>query len=976
MTSASLTESLQEVLALFDAGGAPLTTTEVTEQVSCGRRSADERLERLVDHGWLETKTVGGSGRVWWRPAGADDSEEKESERRQGTQTARPDRQRDELERELDEVLERISDGFYALDENLRFLVLNSHAMDVLGLDESAIGTDIRDIVTLTDPFENALSNALETQEPVVLEDYYDPVDRWFHNAIYPSESGLSVYFREITNQKKRERKLQRYERTIETIWDGVATLDDDDRFVMVNEAFCEMTGYEREELQGAPATLVHDETITERATATTEDSLGDEREYVSLEFELETASGETIPVEGRFGPYELEDGSVGRTGVVRDVTERKERERALEESERRYRTLVEHFPNGAVGLFDKDLKYTAIGGRLLDDIGVDKEDRIGNSVYEIYPDTLLEEVEPYFEAALDGESNSFEVEFHDRCFHAYTLPVGPVDDEIFRGMLVVQDVTERREYERQLEEYRRWTETLIENFPNGVVALVDENLHYVTFGGTPEGDVDISRDELEDSPVYEVLPQRIADTVVPHYEAALDGDPSEFEETIDDRVYQFRFVPVRDDDGDVFAATAMSQEITERKERERALGQRARQQQAVADLGQFALETDDLDELMHETAQQVADVLDNEYCKVLDLRPDKRELLLREGVGWHDGIVGNATVSAVEADSQAAYTLANDHPIVVEDLRAESRFGGPELLRNHDVRSGISTVIGPFDDAWGILGTHDTDRRSFTEQDVSFVQSVANILAEAIERHRYQQELEELVRDLEESNERLERFAYAASHDLQEPLRMISSYLQLIDRRYRDAFDEDGTEFLEFAIDGADRMRNMIDGLLAYSRVETQGEPFESADLNDVLDAARDDLRIRIEESDAEIAADDLPHVKGDAGQLRQVFQNLLSNAIEYSGEQPPRIDVTAEREGNDWIVSVHDDGIGIEPDEQERIFEVFERLHAHEEHRGTGIGLALCQRIVERHDGEIWVDSEPGDGATFRFRLPATEP
>ncbi|ADD07633.1 histidine kinase (plasmid) [Natrialba magadii ATCC 43099] len=262
----------------------------------------------------------------------------------------------------------------------------------------------------------------------------------------------------------------------------------------------------------------------------------------------------------------------------------------------------------------------------------------------------------------------------------------------------------------------------------------------------------------------------------------------------------------------------------------------------------------------------------------------------------------------------------------------------------------------------------------------MTFVQSVANILTEAIERHRYQQELEQLIADLEESNERLERsndrleqFAYAASHDLQEPLRMVSTYLQLIDRRYRDAFDEDGEEFLEFAIDGADRMRSMIEGLLAYSRVETRGDPFEPVDLNDVLDAVREDLQMQIEESDAEVATENLPRVHGDAGQLRQVFQNLLSNAIEYSGDEPPRVDVTAEREGNEWILSIRDEGIGIDSDGQERIFEVFERLHTHEEHPGAGIGLALCQRIVERHGGEIGVESEPGEGSTFSLMLPA---
>ena len=262
-----------------------------------------------------------------------------------------------------------------------------------------------------------------------------------------------------------------------------------------------------------------------------------------------------------------------------------------------------------------------------------------------------------------------------------------------------------------------------------------------------------------------------------------------------------------------------------------------------------------------------------------------------------------------------------------------------------------------------------------------------------------------ERERRLKESNQRLEQFAHAASHDLQEPLRMVSSYLQLLERRYGDDLAQDGREFIDYAVDGADRMRAMIDGLLQYSRVKSGGDPFEPVDLDAVLADACDDLQVKIEECDAEITADELPVVEGDANQLRQVFQNLLDNAIEYSDDVPPDVRVTADRretQGGDradaehetgdrsgsgrqqergtgdpecveWVVSVQDDGIGIDPAHVDRVFQVFERLHTHDEHPGTGIGLALCERIVERHGGEIWVESSPGEGSTFSFTLLA---
>lgn len=204
----------------------------------------------------------------------------------------------------------------------------------------------------------------------------------------------------------------------------------------------------------------------------------------------------------------------------------------------------------------------------------------------------------------------------------------------------------------------------------------------------------------------------------------------------------------------------------------------------------------------------------------------------------------------------------------------------------------------------------------------------------------------------------------------------MVSSYLSLIERRYEDVLDEEGEEFLDYAIDGAERMREMIDALLKYSRVDTRGDPFEPVDLDAVLESVLSDYQVRIRETDADVTTTDLPTVLGDGDQLRQVFGNLINNALEYSGDEPPTVRVFAERDGDRWIVGVEDDGIGIEPEHEDRVFDVFQRLHTQEEHGGTGIGLALAQRIVERHEGDIWVESTPGEGSTFYCSLPVVEP
>ncbi|MFB6221105.1 MAG: ATP-binding protein [Halolamina sp.] len=233
---------------------------------------------------------------------------------------------------------------------------------------------------------------------------------------------------------------------------------------------------------------------------------------------------------------------------------------------------------------------------------------------------------------------------------------------------------------------------------------------------------------------------------------------------------------------------------------------------------------------------------------------------------------------------------------------------------------------------------------------------------------------LERANRNLERSNERLEQFASMLSHDLQEPLRMVSSYLQLLERRYADDLDEEAGEFIDFAVDGATRMQEMVDGLLEYARVTSSEKPLEPTDANDVLDAVLDDLQLRIEETDATVTADDLPTVQADRTQLMEVFRNLLENALRHRGEEPPRVHVGATPADEMWQFSVRDDGVGIDPDQQDRIFEMFEQGNAKD--RGSaGIGLALCERIIEQHGGDIWVESEPGEGTTFSFTLRSAD-
>lgn len=239
-----------------------------------------------------------------------------------------------------------------------------------------------------------------------------------------------------------------------------------------------------------------------------------------------------------------------------------------------------------------------------------------------------------------------------------------------------------------------------------------------------------------------------------------------------------------------------------------------------------------------------------------------------------------------------------------------------------------------------------------------------------ALDQQRLRAEIERRNAALERSNHALQEFAYVASHDLQEPLRSVASFTQLLRKRYGPQLDVTANEYIDFAVDGAVRMQRLIDDILAYSRVTTHGKPLQPVDLNESAARAIANLRFTIEQSGAAVRTAPLPRVLGDPVQLAQLLQNLIGNALKYGGT-PAEVSVTAAREGEVWRVCVADNGIGIAPEYHERVFRIFQRLHTRAEYSGTGIGLAICKGIVERHGGRIWVESQAGRGATFCFTL-----
>ncbi len=254
-------------------------------------------------------------------------------------------------------------------------------------------------------------------------------------------------------------------------------------------------------------------------------------------------------------------------------------------------------------------------------------------------------------------------------------------------------------------------------------------------------------------------------------------------------------------------------------------------------------------------------------------------------------------------------------------------------------------------------------------------VERMAGVLIDVTEHKSTEEKLKQLAEKLSTSNKELEQFAYVASHDLQEPLRMVASYIQLLQRRYKGQIDKEADEFIGFAVDGVVRMKTLINDLLIYSRVNTKEFPVEPTDVNKIIEQVKTNLKSAIEESGASVIYENLPTINCSPLQLTQLFQNLVSNAIKFRRDEPPRVEITAKRADDEWLFSVSDNGIGISDEFSEKIFVIFQRLHNYNEYPGTGIGLAICKKIVEKLGGHIWVESEYGKGSTFNFIIPIIE-
>jgi PAS domain S-box-containing protein len=437
------------------------------------------------------------------------------------------------------------------------------------------------------------------------------------------------------------------------------------------------------------------------------------------------------------------------------------------------------------------------------------------------------------------------------------------------------------------------------------------------------------------------------------------------------------RAVPLLNPDGSVREWMGTTADITAQRQAEEASRrlegeQRARRLEALrAEVSGVLSREDAPERLMQACAEAIV-----RHLKMLPLAQlwtwsrEARALLLEGNAGLI--AAASAQPSRLEPGQFLIGAVAQSRqPLLVNDVLGDSRLRSRPWAQALGLVSFMGSpllVRGQLVGVLAVFGQH-----ALEEETLATLSTVADAIAQGLERRRAELSLQEHARELARSNEELQQFAYVASHDLQEPLRMVASYTQLLARRYKGKLDADADEFIHYAVDGVNRMQRLIQDLLAYSRVGTRGHEFKPLDSGHALGKAIANLKTLVDESGAAVVHGKLPQVMADETQLIQLFQNLVGNALKFRGPSQPRVVVDAERQGNEWRFTVEDNGIGIEPQYFERIFIIFQRLHGKEEYAGTGIGLAICKKIVERHGGRIGLDSQPGQGTTFWFTLPA---
>ena len=773
------------------------------------------------------------------------------------------------------------------------------------------------------------LSNAVPIRNP------QGKVLRWFGTNTDISESKESG---------------AKYRGLLEAAPDAMVVVNQSGEIVLLNVQAEKQFGYHRNELVGQPVKNIIPRGFAERLVADGTRSAAEalaQQIGTGIELIARRKNGSEFPIEIMLSPLESAEGILV-TAAIRDISVRKEAEKHLALMEGRYRGLLEAAPDAMV-VVNPGGKIVLLNVQAEKQFGYRRDELVGQQVKNIIPEGFAERLiadglRSVEDALAQQIGTGIELIARRKNGSEFPIEIMLSPLESAEGILVtaaIRDISVRKEAEKHLALMEERYRGLLEAAPDAMV-VVNPRGDIVLLNVQAEKQFGYRRDELVGQKVKNIIPEGFAERLVADglrsAEDALAQQIGTGIELIARRKNGTEF-PIEImlsplDSAEGILVTAAIRDISVRKEAEEHLARMEGRYRGLLEAAPDAMVV----------VNQAGDIV------LLNVQAEKQ-------FGYHrDELVGQRMKNIIPAGF--AERLIADALRSAEDALAQQIGTGIELTarRKDGSEFPIEIMLSPLESAEGILVTaaiRDITMRKVAE---------AHLLYK--------------VEELNRSNEELGQFAYIASHDLQEPLRMVASYTQLLARRYKGKLDSDADEFITFAVDGANRMQRLIQDLLAYSRVGTKGKELLQTSSEDALERSLLNLRAAIADSGALVTHDPLPSVLADEMQLVQLFQNLVGNAIKYQRAGTPKIHISASKNGGTkWTFSVRDNGLGIDPQYFERIFVMFQRLHKREEFAGTGIGLAICKKIVERHGGTISVESQPGQGSNFLFALDGSE-
>jgi PAS domain S-box-containing protein len=729
---------------------------------------------------------------------------------------------------------------------------------------------------------------------------------------------------------------------------DTSVLLDTHGTILSINDTFAQSLGKPPKELIGKVLWTFFPPEVYERRKKLFDEALAS-GEMVRIEREQNDRWYDVI-----VNPIFDESGTIIRVAIiVRDITERKRAEEALQESESWFRSLIENATDIIVVLdVTGHIRYASPSVKRVG--GYDPVDLVGRHVLEI---THPEDVSTVVEAMASARAQpfvrlNFEVRIRDIEGGWHTLDVtgaNLLEEKAVQGFVVnARDITERKRAEEALRESEARYRTLVETALDIVLIHDQEKILYINPTGLNLLGASRPDEILGKSPLEIVHPDSL-ERVRENIAMDLRGDASPTTQLqllrLDGTHLWVEGKGVTTCIDGKPAVQVIMRDITERKRTEQRMLQILEEKREMAQ--SLESEREILETIMENTDTLLA-YLDYNFNFV---RANKT-YVAHSGYSREDLIGRNHFDLFPDPENQEIFERARNAGEPIHYIAKPFHY-------NNQPERGVTYWN------WSLVPVKDAE---------GYIQGFAFSLVDVTEERRTEEKLRELAENLKRSNEDLERFAFISSHDLQEPLRTMVTFSQLLDRRYTGKLDPDADEYLHYIVNAGKRMQNLVQDLLEYSRINTKGGDFCSTVTTAVLEDALTFVHAKAEENRATITYDPLPAVTADPTQLRQVFSNLISNAIKFGKPGvPPVIHISAKKQDGMVQVSVADNGIGIEPQYYDRIFVIFQRLHGMDAYEGTGIGLAIVKRIIDRHGGRIWVESEPGKGSTFHFTVPA---